>query len=228
MSSLVPAIGAKHSMKCSLGLWDQRRGVRSCSCYRGQTLNDAFSVFWDQRRGLKRLIPNWGRDGRPMLLHVHMCVCVCMPVDFSKKESALPVRFEGSTEDVIVCFHVPLGVLQAIEGQTCARRVTLDRIVAGSSWSEPLMSPSDGVYWLGMDGPGPLPAEFVPVGSVGTGGSSTCTVGKGVDCLPMAKPVARVISWGSAVGWALLLGPLAWQSSLKAMISVSFGVGDWT
>ena len=63
MSSLVPAIGAKHSMKCSLGLWDQRWGVRSCSCYRGQTLNDAFSVFWDQRRGLKRLIPNWGRDG---------------------------------------------------------------------------------------------------------------------------------------------------------------------
>ena len=99
-----------------------------------------------------------------MLLHVHVvCVSVCMPVDFSKKESTLLVCFEGSTEDVIVHFHVPLGVLQAIEGQTCACQVTLYCIVAGSSWSEPLMSLSDGVYWVGMDGPGPLPAEFVPV-----------------------------------------------------------------
>ena len=39
--------------------------------------------------------------------------------------------------------------------------------MAGSSWSEPLMSLSDGVYWLGMDGPGPSLAEFVLVGSVG-------------------------------------------------------------
>ena len=130
--------------------------------------------------------------GKPVLPHIHVCVCVClgcvcMPVDFLKKESTLPVHFEGSTEDVVVHFNVPLGVLQAIKGQTCACQVTLDRIVAGSSWSEPLMSPSDRVYWLGMDEPEPLPAEFVPVGSVGTGGSSTLTVGKGVDCLPMAK-----------------------------------------
>jgi hypothetical protein len=175
MSSLVPAIGAKRSMK-RFGLWDQRRGVGSCSCYRGQTLDEALRSL-GSATGPEKIDPNWGRDGRPMLPHVHGMWCVThgvgvgggvrMPVDFLKKESALPVRFEGSTEDVVVRFHVPLGVLQAIEGQTCACRVTLDRIVAGSSWSEPSMSPSDGVYWLGMDGPGPSPAEFVPVGSVG-------------------------------------------------------------
>ena len=64
------------------------------------------------------------------------------------------------------------------------------------------MSLSDKVYWLGMDGLGPLLAEFVLVGSVGMGGSSTCTIGKGVDWLPMAKPVVCVISWGFTVGWA--------------------------
>ena len=66
------------------------------------------------------------------------------------------------------------------------------------------------------------------MGSVGMGGLSTRTVGKGVDCLLMTKPIVCVTSWGSTVGWALLLGPLTWQSSLKAMTSVSFGVGDWT
>ena len=90
-SGLVPAIGAKCSMKHFLSL-------RSVT-------------------GPEKIDPNWGRDGET---HAAACACgVCMPVDFLKKESALPVHFEGSTKDIIAYFHVPLGVLQAIEGQMC-------------------------------------------------------------------------------------------------------------
>jgi hypothetical protein len=61
MSSLVPAIGAKRSMK-RFGLWDQRRGVGSCSCYRGQTLDEAFRSL-GSATGPEKIDPNWGRDG---------------------------------------------------------------------------------------------------------------------------------------------------------------------
>jgi hypothetical protein len=39
-------------------------------------------------------------------------------------------------------------------------------VVAGSSWSEPLMSLSDRVYWLGIEGLRAV-AGLVPVGSRG-------------------------------------------------------------
>jgi hypothetical protein len=58
---------------------------------------------------------------------------------------------------------------------------------------------------------------------------TACAVGKGVDCLPMAKPVVRVISWGSAVGWGLgRRGPSCLVVLSEGHDPRSFGVGDWT
>ena len=89
-----------------------------------------------------------------------------------------------------------------LQGLTCEVKV-----LAGPSWSEPLMYPSRrGVLAWDGRGLGRSPTLLL-AGLVNVGWlpfvRTARAVGKGVDCLPMAKPVVRVISWGSAVEWGL-------------------------
>jgi hypothetical protein len=66
----------------------------------------------------------------------------------------------------------------------------------------PCLTGCTGLGWMGSGRRWPCCAG----GLCGTGDLFARTVGKGVDCLPVAKPVVRVISWGSAVGRALPIG----------------------
>ena len=84
--------------------------------------------------------------------------------------------------------------------------------MAGSSWSEPLMSLSDGVYWLGMDGPGPSLAEFVLVGSVGWVVHLHCWKGRGVVEEAML-----------AISVLALVSPAIFASAVRAVSFLAHG-----
>jgi hypothetical protein len=69
--------------------------------------------------------------------------------------------------------QVLTGKVLALEGGKCLGTGTLQaltcKVLACPSWSEPLMYPSDGVYWLGMEGARAVP-DLASVGLVKSGG----------------------------------------------------------
>ena len=74
-------------------------------------------------------------------------------------------------------------------------------VLAGQSWSEPSMSLSDRVYWLGIEGGLGLSLAWCRWVRIEVGWlafvESARAVGKGVDCLPMVKPVVCACNpWG--------------------------------